>query len=149
MKLDTEKFNCFGLLHGAVQICLPICLSPSPVFTSRVRLISPAPPWDLFTYTENVQFVPQPSVAPDVTPLTFSSVRIGAPVAVDTAVIVNIQSFSESRHSFVIVPNVEGFPACIILTPSVALNLNSLFPISASAKVTGKLNDSFIQFTQA
>src|SRR3989344_9613193 len=113
-------------------------------------MMAPAPSGGLLTFTAKVQFVPQPAVAPEVTPFTVSAARVGAPVAATTAVIVNTQSFPESRHSFVLVPNVEGFPASVLKPAlSVALNLNSLFPTSASSKVTGKLNSCLVQLTHS
>ncbi len=72
----------------------------------------PAPPAGLLTFTENAQFgFPHPSVAPEVTPLTVSYSRLGAADEVTTSVITNAQSLPVSRHSFVVVPIVEGFPA--------------------------------------
>ena len=51
----------------------------------------------MLTFTANVQFVPQPSLAHEVCPLTVSLTRSGVPSATITLVISNTQLFPESR----------------------------------------------------
>src|SRR3989304_3463815 len=106
---STKNVNFVVVEHGFEHIWLSLSTKPPPVFRRRVRLMSPAPSAGLLTFTEKVQFVPHPSVAPEVTALTVSFSRTGVPVAATTSSIVNIQSVPESKHSFVAVPKVEGF----------------------------------------
>ena len=128
--------NFVELEHGAEQIWEPLFTNPLPESTKRVRLISPTPSAGLLTFAVKVQFVPHPSVAPEVTPLTVSYSRFGVPSATVTSSTVKTHLFSESKHSFVVVPRLAGYPASVLYPwLSVVLNLNSLFPISPESKV--------------